>query len=261
MSKSIGGIGGFDAPPRKDSFAARVARSENPDSAVDVSELSQAEQTQLRKAAEIDKAAASFVFIRPELASERVEIIFDNSGSMAGEEIKNAKEGVTEFMKACQPNETAIRITPVDSESVQALKFTCDLPAIAVRVSEFRAAGGTPLYSKLLNALGKGMRSDLYPSRIIAFSDGSAGDGYARRAKYKYEYTEDRYDSKLESTEDSPSHIEMVKLAKERGVAIDTCYITSSGAREDDPAYITMKYIAEDTGGIFLVFEKGKCDF
>lgn len=255
MAKQIG-LGGFDIPPRKDSFAARVARSDNPDSNIDVSELSQAEQTQLRKASEIDKAAATFSFIKPELALERVEIVFDNSGSMSGDRIKDAKEGVTEFMKACTPNETAIRVTPVDTNSAQPLSFTCDLPAIAMRVSELRAIGGTPLYSKLLNALGKGNRSDLYPTRIIAFSDGSAGDGYARRESYH------RYDNEEQAgkKEDSPSHIEMVKLAKERSISIDTCYITSH-VSQDDPAYITMKAIAEDTGGIFLVFEKGKCDF
>lgn len=259
MAKQIGGLGGFDNPPPKGSFAARVARSENPDSAVDISELSPEEQTQLRKASEIDKAAATFTFIRPELASERVEIVFDNSGSMAGEEIKNAKEGVTEFMKACTPNETAIRVTPVDTKShggAQPLKFTCDLPAIVMRVQEFKAMGGTPLYSKLLNALGKGQRSDLYPTRIIAFSDGSAGDGYVRRESYRGSYNDPQEPAK----EDSPSHIEMVKLAKERGVPVDTCYITSH-VSQDDPAYITMKAIAKDTGGIFLVFEKGKCDF
>ncbi|HEY1645251.1 MAG TPA: VWA domain-containing protein [Candidatus Saccharimonadales bacterium] len=254
MSKSIGG---FDGPPRKDSFAAKVARSDNPDAAVDVSELTENEKTQLRRASEIDKAAASFSFIKPELATERVEIIFDNSGSMEGQEIKDAKEGVTEFMKACTPNETAIRVVPVDStRSSVTLAFTCDLPAVAMRVQEFKAEGGTPLYSKLLNALGKGNRNDLYPTRIIAFSDGQAGDGYARR--------QHSYGDIILA--DSPTHTEMVQLAKQRSVPIDTCYIADRIAADEehlrhDGAYQTMKAIAEDTGGIFLVFEKGKCDF
>jgi Mg-chelatase subunit ChlD len=261
MSKTLGG---FDnVVPPKGSFAARVARSDNPDAAIDESELTATEKVALRKASEIDKAAASFTFIRPELATERVEIVFDNSGSMAGQEIKDAKEGVTEFMKACTPNETAIRVVPVDStRSSVTLNFTCDLPAVAMRVQEFKAEGGTPLYSKLLNALGKGGRSDLYPTRIIAFSDGQAGDGYARRESYRGMYS----DPQEPQREDSESHTEMVKLAKQRGVPVDTCYIADSlseveALRETDSAYQTMKAIAEDTGGIFLVFEKGKCDF
>jgi Mg-chelatase subunit ChlD len=255
--KSNQTLGGFDVPPRKDSFAAKVARSDNPDASVDVSELSEKEQAQLRKASEIDKAAAGFKFTPPEQAEERVEIIFDNSGSMAGEAIKNAQEGVTEFMKACIPNQTAIRVTPVDSARADALRFTCDLPAIAARVGEMRAAGGTPLYSKLQNALGKGSRSDLYPSRIIAFSDGAAGDGWARRESYRY--YDDPTPAKME---DSPAHIEVVALAKERKVAIDTCFIYDGGGDPtQDSGYKTMKALADDTGGIFILFEKGKCDF
>src|ERR1700679_1526449 len=148
MSKTLGG---FDnVVPPKGSFAARVARSDNPDANVDVSELTENEKTQLRKASEIDKAAATFTFIRPELATERVEIVFDNSGSMMGQEIKDAKEGVTEFMKACTPNETAIRVVPVDStRSSVTLNFTCDLPAVEIGVKELKLEGGTPLYTTL----------------------------------------------------------------------------------------------------------------
>ena len=140
-------LGGFDAPPRKDSFAARVARSENPNATVDSSEMSESERALMKKASEIDKAAASFSFTKPELADERVEIIFDNSGSMAGQAITDAKEGVTEFMKACTPNQTAIRVVPVDSQGDNALQVylrssrSCDASLSRV----FDASGGTPL--------------------------------------------------------------------------------------------------------------------
>ena len=255
-------LGGFDITPRKDSFAAKVERSENPDSAIDVSELSEAEQTQLKRASEIDKAAASFTFIDPVQALERVEIVFDNSGSMGGQAIKDAKEGVTEFMKACTPNETAIRITPLNSGYSEegVIKFTCNLPTIAMKLANFSAGGGTPLYQKIKSALTNEHRGDLTPSRIIAFSDGEAGDGYARREAYRYISTET--DSiEPAKVEDSESHLKVVAESKERGIVIDTCYIWDGLGEKESSAYKTMKAIAEDTGGVFILFEKGKCDF
>lgn len=256
-------LGGFDQAPRKDSFAAKVARSENPDSAVDVSELSEAEQMQLRRASEIDKAAASFTFIDPIQALERVEIVFDNSGSMGGQAIKDAKEGVTEFMKACTPNETAIRITPLNSASYEnansnVIKFTCNLPTIAAKLAGFDAGGGTPLYQKIKSALTNEHRGDLTPSRIIAFSDGQAGDGYARQEQYGLNYDNESQAGKYK---DSESHIKVVEESKARGIVIDTCYIWDGRGEKESPTYKTMKAIADDTGGIFILFERGKCDF
>lgn len=258
-------LGGFDQAPRKDSFAAKVARSENPDSAVDVSELSEAEQTQLRRASEIDKAAASFTFVEPSQALERVEIVFDNSGSMKGQAIKDAKEGVTEFMKACTPNETAIRITPLNSANYEnansnVIKFTCNLPTIAAKLAEFDAGGGTPLYQKIKSALTNEHRGDLTPSRIIAFSDGQAGDGYARRDKYRPLF-EETLPNTAAITQDSESHLKVVEESKARGIVIDTCYIWDGRGEKESPTYKTMKAIADDTGGVFILFEKGKCDF
>ena len=66
----------------------------------------------------------------------------------------------------------------------------------------------------------------------------------------------------LLSITNSESYDEVVAAAKHRGVAIDTCFIFDGhGNPEDDRGYNTMKYLAEDTGGIFILFEKGKCDF
>lgn len=261
-------VGGFDVTPRKDSFAARVARSDNPDLVVDESELSETERTQLRKSSAIDKAAEGFKFVSPEQALERVEIIFDNSSSMGTQALRDAKEGVTEFMRACIPNETAIRITPlnVDYSGASVIKFTCNLPVIAAELEKYRSTGNTPLYSKLKFALDHDDRrhNDLFASRIIAFSDGDATDGYARRAGGEYETTEEGgYRLKPnQATTDSDTHIAVVSEAKALNVAIDTCLIWDGrGEKEDSKAYRTMKALADDTGGVFILFEKGKCDF
>lgn len=259
-------LGGFEQAPRKDSFAARVARAKNPDLAVDQSELTEAEKLQLSKASAIDKAAAGFKFVEPAQAIERIEIIFDNSGSMSGQAITDAKEGVTEFMKACVPNETAVRITPLNSTygvGNEVIKFTCNLPTIAAKLAGMTADGGTPLYAKLKSALTR-ISTDLNPSRIIAFSDGSATDGWARRDGGEYETTETGGYKLKENqpTTDSETHIAVVAMAKQCEINIDTCLIWDGGGnKEDAPAYRTMKAIADDTGGVFILFEKGKCDF
>lgn len=256
MSKQIGGFDNIK--PAKGSFAARVARANNVESnSVDESELTEQERTALRKADAIDKASAGFKFVPPEQAIERVEIIFDNSGSMSGDKIRDAREGVTEFMKACLPNETAVRITPVDTHYDPAIKFTTNLPKVAESIKCLDSNGGTPLYDKLLQALkNDARRNDLKPSRIIAFSDGQAGDGHsAIPARESDDYWLNR-----SAEPASETHIEVVKLAKEFGICIDTCFIAESN-ETDSKAYYTMKALAEETGGIFILFEKGKCDF
>lgn len=266
MSKQLGG---FQDAPRKDSFAARVARAEGAaEGTIDVSELTQDEQAQLTKAAAIDKASQDFKFVPANSALERVEIVFDDSRSMGGEKISDAIAGVTEFMKSCIPNETAVRVTPLNADrhsayagmGSQVIKFTCNLPSIADAVSKFRATGGTPLYAKLKQALSNDeRRNDLKPSRIIAFSDGQADEGAAYSIRPAYLRPDDVWVSEPEI------HREVVSLAREFHIPIDTCYIASErssyAAESMDSAEQTMRRIAEETGGIFIKFEKGKSSF
>ena len=262
-------LGGFDNPPRKDSFAARVARAKNAsDTTVDQTDLTPEERVSLAKASALENAANNFTFVKPESAIERVEIIFDDSGSMGGGKISDAIAGVTEFMKACIPNETAVRVTPLNARGwedssgyggSQVIKFTTNLPSIAGEVASFRATGGTPLYAKIKQALeNDGRRHDLKPSRIIAFSDGQADEGSARKTRPTYWQDGQEMEPAI--------HREVIALAKQFGIAIDTCYIASERSRNlysdsSDPAEETMQRIAEETGGIYIRFEQGKCDF
>lgn len=237
------GLGGFDVTPRKDSFAARVARANDVNANPDTAELTDNEKTALRKASDIEKAAENFKFVPVEQAIEKVEIIFDNSGSMSGDKIVNAKEGVTEFMKSCKPNETAVRISPINDES---LTMTTNLPVLADQLKNLHAKGGTPLYSTINRALN---RREYRATRLIAFSDGEA-DEWARTTKNEYR-----------NGMESEGHRQTVKAAKEAGIVIDTCYIANGEGWNEEQAEQTMQRLAEDTGGIFLKFEKGKCDF
>jgi hypothetical protein len=134
--------------------------------------------------------------------------------------------------------------------------FTTNLPSVAGFVETIRDTGGTPLYAKLTKSI---QNPRMKPTRVIAFSDGSATDGFARITPFE----------KWNSGElmQTPSHEKLVEAAKEAKIVIDTCYIADHddifqpSENYRDGAEETLKRIAQDTGGIFLKFVKGKCDF
>jgi Mg-chelatase subunit ChlD len=227
-------------------LAARQAKAAGQDTrALDVSELSPEEQAQLTKANDLSKAAEEFVFIAPEKATEVLDIVFDNSGSMSGQALTDAKDGVTEFMMACTPNETALRIVPLNNGDFALTKvtntFTCDLPLIAGTVlDKIHAEGGTPLYKVIQDGMYPPVESEqqLKAKRMVVFSDGIPDGGESQM---------------LDQT---------IQQAVANSVVLDTCLIAAAGrATESNSAYRIMKRLAEETGGVFLVFEKGKCDF
>ena len=227
-------------------LAAKQARAEGKDTrTLDVSELSPEEQAQLTKANELAEAAKDFKFAAPKLAKEILDIIFDNSSSMTGQAIEDAKEGVTELMQSCTPNETALRIVPINNGSFNSTnvtsEFTCDLPLIAgTTLPAIKAEGGTPLYETIQSCIYPKVEDEntLKAKRMIVFSDGEPNGG------------------------ESDILTQTIASAIANGVTLDTCYIARQGYnKETDRAYRIMKRLAEETGGVFLVFEKGKCDF
>ncbi len=227
-------------------LAARQAKAAGQDTrALDVSELSPEEQAQLTKANELSKAAEDFTFLTPEKATEVLDIVFDNSGSMRGQLLEDAKNGVMEFMQACTPNETALRIVPINNDLYSMTKvdskFTCDLPMLAGTVlDKIHAEGGTPLYSTIQLGMYPPVETEqtLKAKRMIVFSDGIPDGG------------------------EGPELDQTIQQAVANSVILDTCYIAPAGFnREDSKPYRIMKRLAEETGGVFLVFEKGKCDF
>lgn len=228
--------------------AAKEGKDLNDETVVDVSSLTNEERTQLVKNNRIQQAAKDFSFAPPNQAQEALVIIFDDSGSMGGQKILDAHEGITEFMRECVPNETAIKIAPLNA---RALDYTCNLPKLALDVVSIRATGGTPLYS--VTQANMELTGDIKPKRMILFSDGEPnGSGDWER------------DENWQSTgvfKHSDAHNMTVKLAQERGIVLDTCYIADAGYSETSKEYQVMKDLAERTGGIFIVFEKGKCSF
>lgn len=236
-----------------DSFAARIAARKamkegvNANDAlanIDVSALSEAERYQLIRNNAIQQAEKDFKFNPAAVASEKITIVFDDSISMAYDKIDKAHKGVIKFMRDCVPNETAIKIQPLNAA---ALSFTCDLPALAARVKNIKAIGGTPLYATTQNAMLPD--EDITPTRMILFSDGepaNAGHWLGLNRDNPAEYIF------------SNEHIATIKIAKEKHIPLDTCLIADVHYKKTDSEYLIMKNLAEETGGIFIVFEEGK---
>lgn len=167
-------------------------------------------------------------------AKDRIAIIFDDSGSMRGQQLQDAKDGVIEFMRNCIPKQTACAIYPLNQETIRA---TTDLPLLSVAVTSLGDTGSTPLFETLKRALTS---TDKF-TRYIVFSDG-----------------EPNYNDKI-------NHKDVcLELAKTAKVPVDTVLLATESNEEALKAYDeykTLKEIADVTGGIFLVFRRGQVNF
>ena len=150
---------------------------------------------------------------------DRLGIVFDDSGSMYGSLIQEAKDGVIEFLKSCIPNQTAVALYPMNHTKYQ---LETNLPYIAGKTLELEATDCTPLVSTTINLV----ENNKTLTRGIVFSDGRP----------------DRSDTTI-----------LVSMCKERKVPIDTVYI----GRDDDSAIGFMRRLAEDTGGTFIHLKPG----
>src|SRR5208282_163618 len=184
-------------------------------------------------------------YIKPEQADSKLRIVFDNSGSMGGKKITDAKKGVVEFLRNCTPNKDAVAIhllenprvydrdddySPlriVSSNILNSVLMT-DLAMLASNIDHesIEAFSGTPLFACIIRTV------EAIPAatRMIAFSDG-----------------EPNFDDRnLEKT--------ALDKAIEAKIPIDTVYFGAAGTT----GAMTMQRIAERTGGIFLVFDPSK---
>ena len=77
-------------------------------------------------------------FNDPAQATERIRIIFDDSGSMGIEKLKDARDGCVEFLRNCKINETAVAVhvmNPDYQTDVIDLKgLTTNLPALSILI-------------------------------------------------------------------------------------------------------------------------------
>jgi Mg-chelatase subunit ChlD len=167
----------------------------------------------------------------PEQATHRIGIVFDDSSSMYGSSITDAHEGTEEFIRNCDPKNTAITVYPMNANrGSKQYPLTRKLYTVAMGIKGYQATGSTPLYETLELML----RAEKL-TRGILFSDGEPNGNDV--TKYK------------ESS---------IITAIEQKVPVDTVYI---GRRSDEKAVSVMREIAERTGGVFLIFEPGKANF
>jgi Mg-chelatase subunit ChlD len=188
-------------------------------------------------------------YIKPEDATNKIRIVFDNSGSMSSScydkekhlssSIEEAKKGVVEFLRNCTPNKDAVAVHLLNTSYykgyedeysylpslIERAKLESDLVKLASSVDSpaLHATGGTPLFERLDDAL----MAPLGVTRIVAFSDGEAAS-----------YQEDA----------------ICEKARAKHVPIDTVYIGEA----NEEGHRLMQRIAKKTGGICLVFDPAK---
>lgn len=168
----------------------------------------------------------------------RIGIIFDDSGSMAGEAIEDAKEATKEFLQVCNPNDTSISLYNMgdsrysrgdEGEKCIELPLSSRFSEIVITITRLKASHGTPLYAKMRSMIDKEPIT-----RAVIFSDGSPSS-----------ITPEQKDK-------------LFGDYNEKKVSCDTVFI---GQEHDTDAIRTMKEIADKTGGIFLHFKQGSTTF
>jgi hypothetical protein len=182
-------------------------------------------------AANRENAEKQIKEIDPSTVTNRLGLIFDDSGSMSGESISNAHSAVKNFTLSCNFTDTSIAIYPLNKNPKP---LTCDYDLINLFVMGIGADGSTPIYTKLLEMIEKESIT-----RAVIFSDGGPTDS-------KLFGNSEYWDSK-------PKDFAVSVLDKyiQKELPIDTIFIgitESSGYKE-------MQEIARLTGGIFIHFK------
>ena len=180
-------------------------------------------------------------FINPEDASNKIRVIFDNSGSMGSlikdkEAIEHAKDGCVELLRSSVPNRDAYAIHLLNTtvwgeesnlpECIKNSTLMTDLVSLASAIADesVKATGGTPLFEKIKEA----QKATPSATRFIAFSDGEPNNFI--------------------------NEAEVISTANVKETPIDTVFFGStgsSGAR-------VMKNLADKTRGIFLLYDPSK---
>jgi hypothetical protein len=170
--------------------------------------------------------------------SERIHIIYDDSGSMESE-VKDengnnkscqelAAEATVDYLKNCKPHVTAVNIAPLCTEEIS---LTKNLPLVATQIKAIRPTGGTPLFRSLQKLVSR-QGFDKF-TRALIFTDGGATD-----PSVLY---------------DDPN---LLAKVKELDIPIDFIFISDAPYLQGSSQQI--KDLAESTGGVFLHCKDGK---
>jgi Mg-chelatase subunit ChlD len=177
-------------------------------------------------------AEAALKNLNPNTVESRFVIGFDDSGSMSGNPIQEAKKAVSAFLNACPPQTTSVGVYPFN-EKPQPL--TCQYDLVNMYLGSVRATGGTPLYTTMSNILDS---ENL--TRGILFSDG--------------EPTDDHIEDVLDELEEDGTHKRryrsdvVIDKAIAKKIPFDTVYIGAGDSK-------ILQDIAKRTGGVYLRFD------
>lgn len=179
------------------------------------------------------KAAEAAKAFNPAERENRIIVLADDSGSMSGTPIENAKKAISEFLKTCNPINTAVGIYSF----AKTWGLTCDFISLDVLKESLNATESTPLYSTLSKIITK---ENL--TRAVVFSDGAPTD-------HDYRFpTENDLEEEEEEDSTASKAGPIIQSYIDKKIPIDTVYI---GNGEND----ILKDIAEWTGGIYLHFK------
>jgi Mg-chelatase subunit ChlD len=182
----------------------------------------------------IEQTKTAFEYVPAAQIKEKIRIIFDDSCSMSGPKIDDARLGTIEFMRNCIPNEVAVAVHPLEYRKEPSLSIlTTDLPSLSTKVKTIPVTGSTPLYSTMIEVYN----AEPKLTRGIIFSDGAPDL------------------SAVESAEVS------IAFFAEAKIPVDTVLIATGTPSPQSREYLCLKEIADKTGGYFLVFDRNKMDF
>lgn len=187
-----------------------------------------AKKSKLQLAAEAAKAS-----LNPQDCKEKIFLLVDDSGSMGQEGIKNAKQAVSEFLRVCNPLDTAVGLY---SFAPKHYDLTCDFPLLDVLKESLSPDFGTPLFRTLDSIFEQQKGQNKGFTRIVTLSDGAP------------DYSD--FDGKPKNEVAGP----IISKFIANSIIIDTVYI---GCSETDEGARVMEKIAKQTGGIFLHFKEG----
>lgn len=152
----------------------------------------------------------------PKQATNRIGIVFDDSGSMAGDALAQAKKAVSAYLRSCNPTRDAVAVYPMTNKPKTLVN---NWMLIDMFVNGIFELGSTPLYATLRQAV---LNEPI--NHAIVFSDG------------------------IPDLSDRNHSEDVINLCKEKKIKVDTCYIGSGESPE-------LKMLAEKTGGIYLNFD------
>ncbi len=196
-------------------------------------------------------ASAIMKYILPAECADRIRIVFDDSGSMSSE-INNAKKGVVEFLRNCIPNQTAVAVHFMCTKT-WSTALRSDLPLLGADVEEAQLRlGRTPFFNTCKHALEATPKL----TRLVAFTDGSPTDELESEASTEVQqYWGNNQDRWMHSAD------VIITVSKSLGtVPIDTVFF-GPAAEYTQRQRDLLKYLSDQTGGFFMVFDPAKVNF